>query len=139
MDEAVNNQKINDAVISVPGTAGNKEREPGTSIIGDANPGPQIINGAEGFVSHSETPVPHIPEVGLTASADATPVATEPTGAVSLPMTEKEAEAELKKGNSSLNLHEIKEGEYTEDSKPFLAALVEKIYQGMRGLIRRPA
>ena len=48
------------------------------------------------------------------------------------------AEAELKKGNKSLNLHEIKEGEYTEDSKPFLAALVEKIYRGMRVLVRRP-
>ena len=137
MAESVNNQKTNDAVISVPGAVGSKEREPGASLVGDANPGPQIINGAEGFVSHSEAPVPHIPEVGLTASADATPVATEPTGAVSLPMTEREVEEP--ESSSSLNLHEIKEGEYIEDSRPFLKALIRKIYHGMRGLVRRPA
>ncbi|HYM65061.1 MAG TPA: hypothetical protein VES68_01060 [Candidatus Sulfotelmatobacter sp.] len=140
MDEAVNNQKTNDTSQPVP-TVGavNKERELSSPVVERSEPVVQPEAQTEGFVQNSQAPVPHVPEVGLTASAEETPVKTEATGAVSLPMSEAEAQAELKKGNSSLNLHEIKEGEYTEDSKPFFAALMEKIYQKMRILIRRPA
>ena len=138
MDEEVKNQKTADAALPISST-GNKERQGKNSYIENANQGPQITNDISQFVVPSEPSVPEHLDVGVKPSAEATPVKTEPTGAVSLPMTEKEAKEVLKTSSSSLNLHEIQEGEYTEDSKPFLAALIEKFFQKMRGLVKKPA
>ncbi len=105
---------------------GSDEALTSQTFVKDATPAPSITNDVSEFLRPSEAPVPHIPEVGINASGEATPVKTEKE----FPYTEKEAEAILKIGSkSALNLHEIQEGEYIEESRPFLAALVEKFYQ----------
>ena len=71
-------------------------------------------------------------QIGVKASLESTPVESKPKGKVSLPMTEDEADKTLKSSQSKFNLHENIEGEYTEDSLPFFAALIKKIYQEMR-------
>lgn len=119
MDEVIETPK---GVVS----KGSDEALISQTIVRDANPVPQITNDVSEFIRHSEAPVPHIPEVGLSASGDSTPVKTENE----IPYTEKEAEEILKNGSkTSLNLHEMQEGEYVVKSKPFLAMLVEKFYQ----------
>ena len=140
MDEAINNQKITDTTQVVPAVSTrNKEAEVTAPLIESSEPVVKTEPQTEGFVQNSQPPVPHVPEVGLTPSAEATQVKTEPSASIVLPMTEQEALAELKKGSKSLNLHEIQEGEYAEDSKPFLAALVEKFFRGMRTFVKKPA
>lgn len=73
-------------------------------------------------------------KIGVTQTAENTPVKTAPTGKVVLPMSEEEAEGVLKNKKNNFNLHEsVGEyaGDYTEDSLPFLAALVVKVVKEM--------
>jgi hypothetical protein len=73
-------------------------------------------------------------KIGVTQVAENTPVNSAPTGKVVLPMSEEEAEGILKNKKTNFNLHEsVGEyaGDYTEDSLPFLAALVVKVVKEM--------
>lgn len=73
-------------------------------------------------------------QIGVKASAEASPVVTQPIGKVALPMSEEEVDQTLKMGQSKFNLHEnvgAYAGEYTEDSLPFLATLIKKIFKEM--------
>lgn len=139
MAEAVINPKSDDSTQPVPTVgAGSKETEIRANVqVSEALP--KIEQEMSGFVKDSQPAIPHVPEVGLTPSAEAAPAKTEPTGAVVLPMTEQEADEVLKKGASNIKWQEIKEGEYVEDSRPFLAVLVRKIIDRMRGFVRKPA
>jgi hypothetical protein len=71
-------------------------------------------------------------QIGVKASLESTPVESSPKGKVQLPMTEDEADKTLKSSQSKFNLHENIEGEYTEDSLPFFAALIKKVFKEMR-------
>jgi hypothetical protein len=74
------------------------------------------------------------------ASAESTPVVTQPTGLISLPMTEEEVNAELKQSKNKFHIEEQlgdKAGIYVEDSKPFLATLLRKFFQSLKFLKRK--
>lgn len=105
---------------------GSDEALTSQTFVKDATPAPVITNDLKEFVKPSEASVPHLPEVGLQAAADSTPVKTEKE----LPYTEKEIDEKLKAGgNLRLSAHEIQEGEYTEPSNLFLLTLVKAVYR----------
>ncbi len=73
-------------------------------------------------------------KIGVKPSLESTPVKTEPSIDISLPMTEEEADETLMNASKNpvkFDLHENIEGEYTEDSRPFLASLIKKIFNKM--------
>jgi hypothetical protein len=73
-------------------------------------------------------------QIGVKVSAESTPVNLTTTPNITLPMSEEEADKTLKMKQSKFNLHEnVGEfaGEYTEDSLPFFATLVKKIFKEM--------
>ncbi|HUD09209.1 MAG TPA: hypothetical protein VMR77_00155 [Patescibacteria group bacterium] len=66
-------------------------------------------------------------KMGVRMSAESTPVKTEPTGAVQLPMDEKEARKSAKKGpGHNINLEKFFEGIFFADSVYGLAVLMLK-------------
>jgi hypothetical protein len=65
--------------------------------------------------------------MGIKPSAESTPVKTEPTGLVQLPMDEKEAEKQIKKGpGHNINLEKFFEGIFFADSVYGFAVLMAK-------------
>jgi hypothetical protein len=65
--------------------------------------------------------------MGVKPSAESTPVKTEPTGLVQLPMDEKEAEKQIKKGpGHNINLEKFFEGIFFADSVYGFAVLMAK-------------
>jgi alpha-glucosidase (family GH31 glycosyl hydrolase) len=73
-------------------------------------------------------------QIGVKVSAESTPINLTPTGNITLPMSEEEADKTLKMKQTKFNLHEnVGEfaGEYTEDSLPFFATLIKKIFKEM--------
>jgi alpha-glucosidase (family GH31 glycosyl hydrolase) len=89
-----------------------------------------------GLVANTDKPkldVVH-EQIGVKVSAESTPVNIIPTGNITLPMSEEEADKTLKIKQSKFNVREnVGEfaGEYTEDSLPFFATLIKKIFKEM--------
>ena len=79
-------------------------------------------------------------QIGVSAAADATPVNIVPNSNITLPMSEDEADQTIKTKQTKFNLHEnVGEfaGEYTEDSLPFFATLIKKIFKEMHRKVFR--
>lgn len=78
-------------------------------------------HGVEATKDHEK---PHVTaehrKVGIEPAKESTPVLTQPTGTVQLPMTEEEALKTIKTTS-------------TKDSKHWLARLIEKVYRQLRG------
>lgn len=71
---------------------------------------------------------------GIIPASESTPVNITPSNKIILPMTEGEADEVLKTKQSKFNLQEnVGEfaGDYTEDSLPFFAALIKKVFKEM--------
>jgi hypothetical protein len=72
-------------------------------------------------------------QIGVRAAAESATVnvAPSPSANITLPMSEEEVDKALKTKQSRFNLHENIEGEYTEDSLPFFATLIKKVFKEM--------
>jgi hypothetical protein len=72
--------------------------------------------------------------MGIRPSAESTPVKTEPTGMVQLPMTQGEIKKDLKRGPVRFSsIGEIFSGVNFANSIDFLAALLNKIHRKLTG------
>jgi hypothetical protein len=72
-------------------------------------------------------------QIGIKAAAESSPVSVtdSPSTNITLPMSEQEVDRALKTKQARFNLHENIEGEYTEDSLPFFATLIKKVFKEM--------
>lgn len=67
-------------------------------------------------------------KIGVKAAAESTPVSTEPSGKVQIPMSEEEVKAAIKEGpGNDVDVQKQFEGIYFANAKYFLARLFEKI------------
>ena len=146
MDNAAQNNQPNDNNVSgqtqyVP-TASSLNKETGVSAFSEiVKPSEEEVKVAEelknaGVVSNTDKPrLDEIHEqIGVKASAEITPVNITSTSNITLPMTEEVADQTLKMKQSKFNLREnVGEfaGEYTEDSLPFYATLIKKVFKEM--------
>ena len=119
----------------------NKERVGGTAFSEVIKPSEEEIKVEHelkevGVSANSDKPkLDEVHEqIGVKHSQENAPVPSAPSTTIVLPMSEDEINQTLKTKQTKFNLHEnVGEfaGEYTEDSKPFLATLLNKIIKEM--------
>lgn len=147
MDDTAQNGQSNDKIVSGQAqyapTASSLNKETGLSAFSEVvRPSQEEIKVGEELTSvgivATNIDKPKLDkiheQIGVKASLESTPIDVKPKGTVILPMTEEEADQALRMKQSKFNLHEnVGEfaGEYTEDSLPFFAALVKKIFKEM--------
>ena len=124
-----------------PTPSANKERVGGVPLSEVIKPSEEEVKVEQelkdvGVAENSDKPnLDEIHEqIGVKHSQENAPVPSSPSSTIVLPMSEDEINETLKTKQTKFNLHEnVGEfaGEYTEDSKPFLATLLNKIIKEM--------
>jgi hypothetical protein len=119
----------------------NKEIAPSmvpSEVIKPSEPEPKLSSELTSVGISVNTDKPKLDEVhekiGVSASLESTPVVVSKSTNVVLPMTEEEVDKTLGMKQSKFNLNEsVGEfaGDYTEDSLPFFATLIKKIFKEM--------
>ncbi len=132
---------------ATPVASSNKELEKSSAFSEIVKPSEEEVKVEEelknvGVVVNSDKPkLDKVHEqIGVKASAESVSVSTSPPANITLPLSEEEADSVLKTKQSKFHLQEnVGEfaGEYTEDSLPFLAALVVKVFKEMHKKIFR--
>jgi len=128
MDETVKSQKTDD-VYQPPPSVGTVNKESGTAVsyIEHSEPEPKIAEEVKDFIKPSEKPVPEHLDIGIRPAAEATPVRKEPSGNITLPMTEDEAKKAVKEGMGEVDIQKHFEGVNFAPARLFLATLVLKV------------